>query len=475
MKKHFIVCACVAFASVAMGQTNTGSKWSLQQCIETGINNSLDVQQSGLQVEASRIDWNQAKLNRLPDLNGSASSGMNMGRSIDPTSNTYSNEQINFSSYGLNSGVILFNGLSMHNAAKQRGLAHEAAKMDWQQAKDNLTINIILAYLAVLSNEDLLSQSNSQAALSQKQVERLELLNREGAIMPSLYYDLKGQFSNDQLAIINAQNAVEIAKLALTRLMNVPYDKNMQLERLDAEAFASTYTQTASEVYQQALSGFSLVQAVDLRRESAERGLRAAKGLLYPTLSFNASTSTNYSSNFLDQVYVNTTEVASQDYVMVNGGQSPVIRKVDHFNYPKIPYGRQLNNNRYTSLSLNLRIPLFNALQARNNVKQARLTLKNNELVANTTRTQLQQSVEQAYVNMLSAADRHKTLIEQVNAYAESFRAAEIRFNSGVGTSIDYLTAKNNLDRANISLINARYDYVLRTRVLDYYQGKQLW
>jgi outer membrane protein len=126
-------------------------------------------------------------------------------------------------------------------------------------------------------------------------------------------------------------------------------------------------------------------------------------------------------------------------------------------------------------VSLNLRIPIFNSLQARSRVSLAKIDLKNNELVAQTTRIQLRQSIDQAYINMTSASDRYKTLLEQVNAYTESFRAAEIRFNAGVGNSIDYLTAKNNLDRSNINLINAKFDFVLRVKVLDYYEGKKLW
>ena len=108
-------------------------------------------------------------------------------------------------------------------------------------------------------------------------------------------------------------------------------------------------------------------------------------------------------------------------------------------------------------------------------MKQAQLTLKNSEIIAATTKTELQQNIEQAYINMTSASDRYKTLMDQESAYSESYRIAEVRFNSGLGTPIDYLTAKNNLDRANINLINAKYDYVLRTKILDYYQGKPLW
>lgn len=477
MKKFFVLsfCTLASLTDISLYAQNTGSKLTLQQCVETGISNNLQVQQSGLQMQTDEINWKQAKLNMLPNLNGSAGHGINEGRSIDPFTNSYINQQVNFASYGLNSGVVLFNGFSFQNNVKQNAFTYEASKMDWQQAKDNLTINIILAYLQVLSNEDLLVQSRSQADLTKKQVERSEILNKDGAIVPSQLSDLKGQYANDQLNIISTQNALESAKLALCQLMNVPYDKKMELERLGAESFAGKYEDAPDKIYETALQQLSLVKAVDLRKQSAEKGVKVAKGELFPTLSLNGSANTNYSNAARQDIFINTTAVTSTDYVTVNNTQYPVIKKVSNYNSEKILYGKQLNNNLFSSVSLNLRIPIFNSLQARNRVKLAQITLKNNDLVAKTTKTQLQQAIDQAYINMTTASERYKTLLEQVAAFTESFRVAEIRFNAGVGNPIDYLTAKNNLDRANINLINAKYDFVLRVKILDYYEGKSLW
>ena len=430
----------VMTTSVIAQKTAPNGKLSLKQSIEIGINNNLDVQQSNLLMERSRIDWNQARLNLLPSLNGNVGTSINQGRNIDQATNTYINNKATYGNYGLNGDVVLFNGLAMQNAVKQNALAYEASKMDWQQAKDNLTIRIILAYLQVLSNEDLLNQNRSQASLSKSQVDRLEILNKEGAIAPSQLTDLQGQYGGDQLAIINTENALESAKISLCQLMNVPYDKTMQLERINAESYATKYEQTPDSIYQVALQQFAQVKAADLRTLSSQKSVKVARGQLYPTLSLGGFVGTNYASTFSN-----------------------------------IPYGKQLNNNRSSAFSLNLRIPIFNSLQQRNRIEVAKLNLKNNELSAKTTKTQLQQSIEQAYINMTSALDRYKVLLDQVKAYAESYRAAEIRFNAGLGTSVDYLTAKNNLDRSNINVIMEKYNYILRTKILDYYQGKQLW
>lgn len=451
------------------------SKLTLQQCVETGIANNIDVLQSDLQMQADEINWKQAKLNLLPDLNGSAGHGINQGRSIDPFTNAYINQNVSYASYSLNSGVTLFNGFTLQNTIQKNKLTYEASKMTLQQRKDNLTINIILAYLQVLNNEDVLNQLMNQAGLSKNQVDRLEVLNKEGAIAPSQLSDLKGQYANDQLGLINGKSAVESAKLDLCRLLNIPYDKNMSLERIDVASMAAVYEDTPDKIYQTALDQFALIKAVGFSRQSAEKGVKVAKGGLYPSLSLNGNLNTNYSNAATSSTFLNTTDVTSSDYVIVNGNQTPVIKKQSNFLTQKISYGDQLNNNRFSSFSLNLRVPIFNSFQQRNRIKLAQLTLKNSEQVEKSTKTQLQQSIEQAYINMTAASERYKTLQEQVDAFTESFRAAEIRFNSGVGNSIDYLIAKNNLDRANTNLINAKYDYVLRTKVLDYYKGLKLW
>ncbi len=450
-------------------------KLTLQQCVETALKNNLDVQQNGLRVESAEINWRQAKLNLLPIVNASASHSLNQGRSIDPFTNSYINEQYNAEGYGLNSGVVLFQGLAAQNLIKQNSYTYQAAKMDWQQAKDNATINVILAYLQVLNNEDLLVQAQNQAGYSQNQVARLETLNKQGAISPSLLSDLRGQLANDQLSIINSENAVRQSKISLCQLMNIPFDKGMELEKINPDSLATRYDQTSENIYQTALNQFAQVKAVDLRKLGAEKAVKVQRGQLYPRLTFGFNVNTNYSSAATQSVFTNSSFKPSDDYVIVNGVQTPVVRREDNFAQQKIAYGKQLNNNLYNTFGLDLTIPIFNNLFQRNRVKLAKIDVKNADLVAKNTKTQLQQSIELAYGNMTSAASRYQTLVDQVSAYKESFAAAEVRFNNGVGTSDDYLLAKNRLDQATINLISAKYDYVLRTKILDYYQGKQLW
>jgi len=478
MKKIFLSIVLIFFyvAAIAQADTSKQNKLTLQQCVETALANNLDVLQSQLQMESTKIDKDQAKLNLLPNLNASAGQTWSQGRSIDPYSNTPVTQNVSSSNYGINGGVVLFNGLSLQNLIRQYSLTYEASKMDWQQAKDNLTLSVILAYLQVLSTEDQLTQANNQAVLSGAQVQRLEQMNQQGAIRPSDLSDLRGQYANDKLTIVTTQNSVETAKINLCLFMNIPYSQDMQLERIDLAAFTVKYESTRDQIYQTALQQLALVKSVDLKEQSAAKALKAARGQLWPTLSFGGSFSTAYSSVAQQNQFVNSTYLPTSDSAIGNGMKLPVYRFQDNFTpYSKIPYKDQLDNNFYTSYGFNLSIPIFNNLFQRNRVKQAKINLKNRRYVSSTTRTQLGTMIDRGYVNLYSAADRYKVLLEQVIAYTESFNAAEIRFNNGVGTSVDYLIAKNNLDRANIDLITTKYDYVLRTKILDFYQGKLSW
>jgi outer membrane protein len=464
----------IVFASFALFAT-AQNKITLKEAIEIGIKNNLNVLQSNLLMQKEDINFKQSKEEMLPDLNATANHGYNYGRSIDPFTNSFINQKVGYASYGASSNILLFNGLSLQNQIKSNKLGYEASKMELQQAKDNLTINIILAYLQVLSAEDVLAQSQEQVGVTQKQVDRLSILNEKGAILPADFYDLKGQLATDQIAIVDNKANLETVKLNLVQLLNIPYDKNLEVERMPAADFNINYTETPDSIYQTALQQFAQIKAAKLRTESAQKNISSIKGQLFPTLSLGGNINTNYSSVATRDYFLNTTENPSSNYVTVDGSNYPVIVKQNNYQSRKINYSDQLSNNLFYTVNLGLSIPLFNASRVRSQIKLAKLDYKNTQLVENNAKTQLQQSIERAYVNLTSSSDKYKLLQNQVDAFAESFRTAEIRFNAGAITSVDYLIAKNNLNRAQNNLIIAKYDFVLRGKVLDYYAGKALW
>lgn len=456
-------------------QTEYTAVMTLRQCIETGLKNNPDVRQRNLQMQSDELAWKQAKLNILPAFNGSAGHGINQGRSIDPFTNGYVNQRVNYASYSLSGSMILFSGFAQQNSIKQSAYNYQAAQMDYQQEMDNLTINIILAYLQVLSNEDQLALAINRVELTRKQVTRQEQLNAEGAIAPPVLYDIKGQLADDEISVINCQQILETSKLNLCQWLAIPYNQQLKLEKLAGASFAAIYADSPDRIYEGALTHFALVKSVELKKLGAEKGVKMSQAGLWPTLSLGADAYSNYSSAAMQSSFVNTTTVSSSDYIMFNGNTYPVMKQQQNFRTEKIAYGNQVKNNIASSIGLNLRIPLFNSLQARNKIKLAKIQLSSAELQESTAKIQLRQFIDQAYINMQAAFNKYKILLEQVELYKKSYDAAEIRFAAGVGTSIDYLTAKNNYERAMINQVTARYDYLLRTHVLDYYQGKQDW
>ncbi len=189
----------------------------------------------------------------------------------------------------------------------------------------------------------------------------------------------------------------------------------------------------------------AIVKAADLRLKSAEKTVKATRGSYFPSIGFGAGINTNYSSLGKDA------------------------------NNVKLKYYDQLSNNYRTNFGVGVNIPILNNFRVRNNVALAKINLKEYDFLTQTMRIQLKQNIERDHLNMEASLNRYNALLEQVASYTESFRVAEVRFNEGAATSVDYVIAKNNMDRANTNLIIARYDYVLRTKILDYYQGKMLY
>jgi outer membrane protein len=475
-RKFFL--GCIVFLMMmnfADAQTDTSAvRFSLQQCIDLALKNNATVQHSEITSETQRANWQQARGNMLPTLNGSIDHGVSQGRSIDPFTNTYANQNISFANYGLNSSLTLFNAFAIQNSIKQNRLAFDATKMEVQQNKDAIALQVILQYLQLLTNADLAQASSDQRDVTGKQVERLTILNEEGSILPSDLYDLKGKYAQDELNVVNAMNSLETAKVLLCQLLNIPYNKNLTVERIGlTEAIAST--SSTDSIYQAALQNLALIKASELRKQSARFSVKTYRSLRFPSLYLSGSWGTNYSSNATTQQYVNSSEITTDNYVVVNGDKIPLIAKQDNFISNKINYGDQFKNNYNTTFSIGVRIPLLNNLQNKTQIKTAELLEKDAEITLNATKTELQQNIEQAYVNLNSAQKRYDVLTDQVNAFKESFREAEVRFNAGVITSVDYLIAKNNYDNSNINLIIARYDYVLRSMILDYYSGKLIF
>lgn len=471
-----IFLSCIFFAAIvyvnAQTADTTSMMYTLQQCIQIALKNNADVQHRETASEIQNANLLGARGNLLPALNGTITHGINHGRSIDPFTNSYDNQNTTVGNYSLNGSITLFNAFAIQNNIKQNRLAYDASKIEIQQNKDAVALNVILEYLQVLTNQDLVNVSMQQRDVSEKQVDRNTILDSAGAISPSQLSDLKGQYAQEQLNVVNAMNALETAKVALAQLLNIPYNKNMQLQRINLTEEMVKYQVNTDSIYQTALQNLAIIKAATLRKQSADFNLKTYRSLQYPSLVLNAGINTYYSSNATTQQFISTTNITTDNYVLIGGSKVQVIAPQDNFSTSKLSYSNQFKNNYNNYISLGINVPLLNNLHTRSQIKTAEANKKDAEITLHAAKTQLQQNIEQANINLNTAQQRYNVLNTQVTAYKESFREAEVKFNAGAINSVDYLVTKNNLDNANINFIIARFDYVLGAMILDYYSGK---
>jgi len=295
---------------------------------------------------------------------------------------------------------------------------------------------------------------------------------KEGARGPYLLADIKGQLANDQVAIVNAQNALDLSKLTLSQLLNIPYNKSLRLERDDTMIPAEIYHGNPEEIYAIAQKNLPIVKASELRIKSAEKGVKVEQSQFFPQIGLYGNLFSSFSSAAVINNPTGVTDVITENYVVVDNIRKQVISPQTNYTTENINFRNQMSNNVGSSFGIQAAIPLFNNFRTKYRIDQARVNVKIAETEKQNIELQLKQNIEQAHANMTASYNRYKAYLEQFTNYQESFRANEIRFNAGAINSVEYLTAKNNFDRATINLGQVRYEYLFRTKILDYYQGR---
>lgn len=444
---------------------------SLKECIELALNNNISIKQAAVSKESAGINLQQSKSNLLPDLNGSFGYGYNTGRTVDPLTNGYINQQLASSNVSISSGLILFNGMRLQNLIRMNKTESQLATENWKLARENISLQVILSYLQVLSSDEILNIARAQAEVTARQVDRLSLLVSEGAAAIYQLEELKGQLAGEEISKVNAVNTLQQAKLSLCQQMNIPYNPSLTLQKDSAVLNAEMYKDNPGTIYEQASKQFPASKASMLSIKSAQTNLRIAKAAYFPILSLNANLGSSYSSLAQTLKPTAITETATGNYVELGGAEIPVMARQQQFSSSPTGYGTQLNNNLGKFIGINMQIPLFNRMQTKNSVRLAVTNLKGRQLEMENQQLILKQNIEQAYLDMSGAFQRMELLKGQVKNFEESFRAATIRLESGVLNITEFLISKNNLDRSRINLLQAVYEFQFRTKVLDYYKG----
>lgn len=451
----------------------------LQQCVAIAVENNLSVRRSNLLKERSQIALTQSKAEQLPSLNLGGSYGYNWGRSIDPTSNDFITQQITFSGVSGNASMTLFNWFRITNTVKQNRLLLESAEYDVNKAENDISLNIVTFYLNVIFNRELLGNAEYQLESSENQLDRTKKLVAGGALPRTSELELISQVATNEVAVVNAENTLNLALLNLKQAMLIPVSQEIEIIIPDLELdYGPDLNITAEEVYDQATKAMPEIQSAELQVESAAMGVKVAEAGYAPRLSINGSFNTNYSDAFkefiLDTNDPGSVERESTNYLLDDG--TPVYQNVftPNGSIETVGFGDQFNNNLSRSLSLNLSIPVFNNLQAKSSVQNAKINLQQAEIAVMEQKNFLRQTIEQAYNDAFAASKTYTASLRQVEALEETFRSIENQYNLGAANFTDYQVASNNLFRAKSDLVRAKFDFIFKTKVLDFYQGKTI-
>lgn len=440
MKRIYSLIA-TALLLVVFTSAQAQETWSLQKCIDYALQNNIQIKQQKLNSDYYTNQHQQAKYNRLPNLNSSIQNNMSFGRSLGPD-NTYLDINSN-STYGsISSNVTIWNGFTLNNSVKMAEMDLRASLEEMQKAKDDIMLNIAASYLEILFADELVLIAEDLLKITQLQIDRTGKLVDAGSLAKGNLLEIEAQFAREELNVVNAQNRLQLAYLALYQLLELPSTESFKIEKPSLPEIGANMTLLNSmDVFKNAVQLRPAVKGAEFKLESARKQLLVAKGNLLPSLSLGG----NY-NNFYQHLY----------------------------DYPNIALKDQFKGNQRYGFGATLSIPIFNRFQARTGVSNAQIQLENYEFQLQNTKNLLRKDIEQAYTNALAAFKRYVANQKTVVSSKEAFRYTEEKFNVGMINSVEYDQSKNNLSKAQSDLLQAKYEYIFRTKILDFYNGQPI-
>lgn len=446
MKKYIIAVSCLLL-SFSM---NSQSAWDLRKCIDYAIEHNIEIMQQDLKVKGAEVDLNTSKNQRLPNLTGAAGQSFNFGRSPNASTGVFEAKTASLTSFSVATNIPIFTGFQIQNQIKANEMSLLAATAGLNRAKENMELQITAYFLEVLFKKEILRVYKEQASLTQKQVERTAILVETGKVAESQLYDIKAQLAQDELNVTTSDNDLQLSLLNLAQGLNL-----QSMQGFDIEAPKLTETLMVEDVlaglvkpevvYNQAVQTRPHVKEAQFNVESTKKALKVAEAGYWPTLSFGAS----YDNSF-SHVY----------------GADPA--------FPNSPIAHQLRDNYRIAVGLNLSVPIFDRFQTRNQVRQARLNIENQELILDNVKLALFKEIQQAYQNATASQAKFISTERAYEAAAESFKYAEERYQIGKTSVFEYIEAQTNLISSKSQQIQAKYDFVFRSKILDFYQGREI-
>ena len=440
MKRMYSLIAAAIMLVVFTGAQGQ-SLWSLQKCIDYALQNNIQIKQQTLNSEYYNNQLQQAKFNRLPNLNAGFQNNMSFGRTIG-ADNTYLDINSNSTSGSLNSNVTLWNGFTLTNSIKMADMDLRATLEDLKKAKDDIMLNIAASYLEILFADELVIVAEDLLKITQLQIDRTNKLVEAGSLAKGSLLEIEAQYAREEVNVVNAQNRLQLAYLALYQFLELPATESFKIEKPTLpEIGANLSLLNSMDVFKNAVQLKPAVKSAEFKLESARKQLLIAKGNLMPTLSLGGNYYNFYNNKYTD------------------------------FQRNKISFSDQLKSNERYGFGVTLNVPIFNRFQARTGVSNAQIQVENTELQLQNTKNLLRKDIEQSYTNALAAFKRYVANQKTVVSSKEAFRYTEEKFNVGMINSVEYNQSKNNLSKAQSDLLQAKYEYIFRTKILDFYNG----
>ena len=463
------------FAALFLGgfsQLHAQEAWTLQDCIQYAFEHNIQIKQQKLNTDLSRTALKQSKLDALPSVNAGASHNFSYGRALDETTYEYTeNQEVQTSNFSLNGSVTLFQGLKKWNTIEQNKFMVKASLANLERIKNDISLNIASGYLQILFNQELVEVSENQLAITKQQIERTRKLVEAGSLARGSLLEIRSQAATEELNLVNAQNQLEASYLNLIQLLELESAVNFSIQQPDYPAVEEDLpVLSVDSIYALAEEHMARVKSAEYNMKSKEEALDVAKGNLSPTLSLNVSYGSRFSSirdrlTGFDSIQVPIGYTENNDLVYSN-------QRIP--NYSGYPFMDQLQDNANTNIMFNLSIPIFNGMKANYSVDNARVDVLNAQYSLENTKNNLYKDIQNAYADAIAAWKRHQAAEKTVASMEESFKYTEQKFEVGLVNSVEYNTAKNNLTRAKSELLQAKYEYLFKTRILDFYQGNAL-
>ncbi len=414
---------------------SSAERWTLEKCVDYALEHNIEVQQRLLEVRQGELAVCEQKDQVLPRLSGYGSENFSFGRGLT-ADNTYANRNTSSFSVGAQLSLPLFQGLRVVRGTKYSNTSLRVLVEQSEAVKDNVTINVIAQYLQALYARENLEVARMSLTVAKDELYRREQLLEAGKIPELDLYEARAQVSRDELTVVNAVNDSIMAVLDLANLLNLENDGSFDITPLEEEGDMSI--PSVEQVWSAMLIDNHSLRAASIQREAAQQNVDLAKTGYIPTLSFSAGLGTNY-------------------------------YKTSGFNNES--FGDQMRNNFSKSLGFSLNIPIFDGFSTRNSIARANLQQLNAELNMENTRQSLYKTITTAHAQAIAAERKEKTSDTTVESTKAAFDAMRVKYDNGRANATEYEKSKADYLNALADRLQARYERLLRTRILRFYES----